>query len=363
MKNILVTGGAGFMGSHFIDLLMTSREYKIYCIDKLTYAGTQKNIESAIKKGMRFWGYGIEDPYILGVLDEFEIECVVNFAAETHVDRAIRNPKAFLQTDIMGLFNLVVACRETGVKKFVHISTDEVYGPISEKKLEYAGYQENPLAMKSVVNEATELYPLKPTSPYSASKAAADLLLLSYYKTYGFPVTIVRPCNNYGPRQYPEKLIPMAITRLLNNKEVLLHGEGREVREWIWVKDCAAAIFEIMDKGKPGEIYNVGSGERIDNLTVICKLIDLWKEPNNSFTGYDCHIKKIPNRPGNDHRYAMDSSKFIESVLGWSGKYYNIRDLNAGLEETMEWYRKNRNHWVEIDFDDNIYKENEGYLR
>jgi len=361
---ILVTGGAGFMGSHFVEL-MISLNHEVFVIDKLTYAGSLDNLSEFgfdLVNNFSYSDIGCSGA-VERILIDFKPDVIVNFAAETHVDRSIRSPMSFLETDIMGLFSLVLLARKYKVERFIHISTDEVYGSIENKALlrseEFTNLRvELGFSFKS---EASENFPLNPTSPYSASKAAADLLLLSYFKTYNFPVMIVRPCNNYGPRQYPEKLIPMAITRLLKGEKILLHGKGEEIREWIYVKDCCVAINAVLMHGKVGEIYNIGSGKRGDNKEVIHRIIDYWKEPNVSKTGYDCHIEYTPNRPGNDQRYAMNSSKLVKTI-GGEGDYFCVEEFDDALKKTVEWYRQNQGKWPDIDLEANVYKEGQ-YLR
>jgi len=346
---VLVTGGCGFMGSHFIKQIIDKHE--VVCVDKMTYAGNIKNLEGHMDKLKHFYPFNIAtltpDFFDLGKFD-----VVANFAAETHVDRSIRDPKAFLETDVMGLFNLVYHSMKAGIKKFVHISTDEVYGPIPCDSAQYMK-----LISGEFIDQADETFPLNPTSPYSASKASGDLLLQAYRKTYNFPVVIVRPCNNYGPNQYPEKLIPMAITRLLQDKKVILHGEGKEVREWIYVEDCVKAIEAIMDYGKIGEIYNLGSGDRKTNRNVVQKIII---EMELGYWGNS--VEEVSNRPGNDQRYAINSSKLVD-FMGWDSDYFYINDFEEGLEKTIKWYKDNEGWWNNVSLDDNVYKDNEEYLR
>ena len=353
-KNILVTGGAGFIGSHFIKRISKSSFNQIVCVDKLTYAGNMKNLESGISRRYDFFQEDINNILMKQIIKDFEIDIVVNFAAETHVDRSIKDPKAFLETDVMGLFNLVQCCIKQKIKKFVHVSTDEVYGSIEEYD------EEDPLSRVVKFTEAYENFPLNPTSPYSGSKACADLLLLSYYKTYGFPVVIARPCNNYGPNQYPEKLIPMAITRLIQGKKVLMHGEGKEVREWLYVGDCVRILERIMNDGKVGEIYNVGSGYRMTNEGIIKKVIEYITGVNDFLSDpYYDYIEKVSNRPGNDSRYAINSEKIKEAFRDGIGRV----PFSIGLQETIEWYRANKDHFGEVNLDDNLHIEGEGYLR
>jgi len=331
LKSIMVTGGAGFMGSHFVELLLSYDTEKVVIVDKLTYAGNLKNIEEPLKdKRCHFYPADIFSTEIAHIMRMEQVDAIVNFAAETHVDRSITNPMAFLQTDIMGLFNLAYWGIKTKVKLFLQISTDEVYGPILK-------------------GEADETYPLNPTSPYSASKAAAELLLQSYHKTYGLPLVIVRCCNNFGPRQYPEKLIPMAITRLLDEKPVLLHGRGEEIREWIYVEDCVKEITGVLEGRHNGEIFNIGSGFRVTNLDVVEKILLFMELAGQK----DRLIEFVTPRPNNDFRYSINSDK-----LGVEGCTFDKFD--AFLKWTIKWYRQNQDWWEgKIDLDSNFYKEGE----
>jgi len=336
MSKILVTGGAGFIGSHYVDL-MVERGHEVHVVDKMTYAASGKNTNS----GMGTLSVmDIGNPLVANLLTLHKIEEVVNFAAETHVDRSIKDPEAFLKTDILGLFNLVRSCRQAGVKRFLHVSTDEVYGSVWEGE------------------GASEDRALNPTSPYSASKASADLLLLAYWKTYNFPVTIVRPCNQYGPRQYPEKLIPMAITRLLQGKKVLVHGQGIEQREWMYVKDCCKLIDVVRTKGTL-KIYNIGSAFIRTNRYVISELIQMMRDDPDSTRYWEF----IANRPGNDGRYAVNCDR-LGSLLGGRVPEATKEMFHAGLETTVQWYRDNPDWWEgSIDMEANIYKDNKEYFR
>jgi dTDP-glucose 4,6-dehydratase len=334
IKNILVTGGAGFIGSHFIKHLVKNfPSYKIVNVDKLTYAGSKRNVENLPITNM--WYVDIRDESIKDILGDYKIDTIINFAAESHVDRSVKYPKEFIETEILGLFNLVYqSIKNKNITLMVHVSTDEVYGD-------------------KYLNEADELFKLDPNSPYASSKACADLLLQSYIKTYDFPAIIVRPCNNYGPNQYPEKLIPMTITRVLNNQEVLVHGRGIEKREWIYVEDCCRAIEAAMHHGKIGEIYNIGSRIRFNNIYVIAAIIKMLKGKDNIMD----FVKVMPNRPGNDIRYAINSDK-IKTICN----DYVKTEFLEGLKTTIEWYKTNWHYWSSIDLDSNIY-DNENYLR
>jgi dTDP-glucose 4,6-dehydratase len=238
----------------------------------------------------------------------------------------------------MGVFNLVLSIRKysKSLLKLIQISSDEVFGPILE-------------------GEADETFPLNPTSPYAASKACGDLLLLSYYKTYNLPLVIIRPCNNYGSAQYPEKLIPMTITRLLDGKKALLHGEGKEIREWIYVEDCCMNILNILEYGKCGEIYNIGSKIRLSNIEVITKIVEGVKKDSRVWDW----VEKVENRPGNDQRYAVSTGKF-DRLISYNPKYMNF---DTGLSETIKWYADNIHRYQDVNIDSNIYKSNVEYFR
>jgi len=328
--SILVTGGAGFIGSHFVDKLYKEGYGKeVLVVDKFTYAGNMKNLEN---NNPLLCICDISDPEMEGIIELEKVDTVVNFAAETHVDRSISDPKAFINTDITGLVNLIHICVRKNIKKFVHISTDEVYGSISSGAF-------------------IEEQKLNPTSPYSASKASADLLLQSFYKTYNLPVVIVRPSNNYGTRQYPEKLIPMTILRLLKGENALLHGEGQEVREWLHVDDCVNGIYKVLRDGKIGEIYNLGSSNRLNNLVVVESILTIMGlNPDR--------IEKIKNRPGNDSRYAIDSIKAMQEL-----DYNPNKSFFTEMEKIIRWHEENMDHWDNVNTDANIYRSNSQYLR
>jgi dTDP-glucose 4,6-dehydratase len=243
------------------------------------------------------------------------VDAVVHFAAESHVDRSIADAEPFLTTNVIGTYRMLEAARETGVKRFVHISTDEVYGALGEEGL------------------FTEQTPLMPNSPYSASKASGDLLVRAYFETFGVPVTIVRPSNNYGPFQYPEKLIPLMITNLIEGKAVPVYGEGRNVRDWLFVEDNCSAIDAVLHQGKPGEAYNVGGNGERRNIDIVKKVLQLMGKDESSIT-------YVKDRPGHDFRYALDNAK-ITAGLGWKPSL----EVETGLEKTVAWYRENEWWW------------------
>ncbi len=323
MKNILVTGGAGFIGSNFIHHMMGyDPTIRIINLDKLTYAGCTDNLNSLLGDWLRgkVWmakGDICNTSTVEETLNMTTCDTIVHFAAETHVDRSIHAPDIFMQTNVIGTFTLLKAAREHGIR-FHHISTDEVYGSLSPSEAPW-----------------TEDSPYAPNSPYSASKAASDHLVRSYGHTYGLPYTITNCSNNYGPRQFPEKLIPLTITRALKGEAIPIYGDGKQVRDWLYVDDHCEAIRLVLEKGKLGETYNVGGGNQptnIDIVTSICEILDELV-PNNGQRSYKELIQYVEDRAGHDRRYAIDSTK-IRTELGWSPK----TSLQDGLMKTVKWY-------------------------
>ena len=326
LPKILVTGGAGFIGSEFVRQAIV-KGYKIIVVDKLSYAGDIKRLKEA-KGKYAFYKVNICNQKQIGLIfKKVKPDSVVNFAAETHVDRSIHNAKAFIDTNIMGTEVLLGACRKQGINKFIHISTDEVYGDIKR-------------------GEFFEDYPLNPSSPYSAAKAAADLLLKSYIRTYSFPGIIVRPSNNYGLWQYPEKLIPLTILKILRNEKIPVYGNGKNVREWLYVGDCAKAILKVLEKGRVGEIYNIGSNQEKQNIEVVKDILKILNKDNN-------FISFVKDRPGHDIRYRLNSRK-ISGETGWKPEV----NFQEGLRYTVYWYLKNKdwllNKWKNIAY---LYKD------
>ena len=313
---IVVTGGCGFIGSNFIQVILKKYpDYEIVNMDALTYAGNLENLRG-IKKDKRYrFVYGrIEDKSLIAnALGNADY--IVNFAAETHVDRSIQNSFPFLTTNILGTHALLEAARTVSIKKFVHISTDEVYGALGSK------------------GKFTEKTMLAPNSPYSASKASADLLIRAYYETYRLPVVIVRPSNNYGYYQFPEKFIPLMITNLLLNKPVPVYGKGENVRDWCFVEDTCAAIDSVMHNGKAGEVYNAGGNCEVKNIELAKSILKIMGKSER-------HIKFVKDRPGHDYRYALDNSK-IKRELKWRPSV----KVEAGLEMTIRWYKDNEWWW------------------
>ena len=320
---IVVTGGAGFIGSNFIYYMLDKyKDYKIICIDKLTYAGNLSTLSEAMKnQNFKFIKADICDiEKIDTVFKEEEPNIVVNFAAESHVDRSISNPEVFLETNIMGTSVLLECCKKYNVKRYHQISTDEVYGdlPLDRPDLSF-----------------TEKSPLRPSSPYSVSKTSADLLVLSYFRTYKLPVTISRCSNNYGPYHFPEKLIPLIIIKALKNQRLPIYGDGKNVRDWIYVKDHCKAIDLILHKGKIGEVYNVGGNSEKSNLEVVKTILNILGKSEKL-------IEFVPDRLGHDRRYSINDYK-IESELGFK------RDVTfeQGIEKTINWFLHNEKWWKE----------------
>ncbi len=316
---ILVTGGAGFIGSNFIHYVLRKYpDYEVVNFDKLTYAGNLDNLKDiADNPRYTFVKGDITDEKAVDDVVSNGVDAIINYAAETHVDRSITGPKEFILTDVVGTYTLLEAVKKYSVKKYIQISTDEVFGSIAEGLF-------------------TEESPFLPNSPYSASKAGADHLCRSYHVTYGLPVIVTHSCNVFGPNQYPEKVIPLFVTNLLRNKKVPLYGDGLNVREWLYTEDHARAIDLILHKGKEGEVYNIGSGYEIPNVELtrmILKLMDKDEE----------WIEHVPDRLGHDRRYAIDHSK-ISKELGWETEH----SFEEELEETIRWYKENEWWWKRL---------------
>ncbi len=317
MRNYLVTGGAGFIGSNFIHFLFKKyNNIKIINLDKLTYAGNLDNLKDIETQSNHKFVKG--DICDRKIVEELMNGCdyVINFAAESHVDRSIGSPDDFIKTDIYGTFVLLECARKFSIKKFIQISTDEVYGSI-----ENGAFQETD--------------PLMPSNPYSASKAGADRLAYSYFKTYGLPVIITRCSNNFGPYQYPEKLIPLFITNAIENQRLPLYGDGMNVRDWIFVTDHCDAIDFILHSGVPGEVYNIGGNNERNNLDITYKILKCLGKTTDL-------IKYVKDRPGHDRRYSLNCSKLTN--LGWMPKY----SFDEAMDLTIEWYKNNRQWWKKI---------------
>ena len=319
MEKILVTGGAGFIGSNFIKyLLKETKDVKIINYDCLTYAGNLENLkEIENNPNYKFVKGNIKNSEMLEyVLTEFEIDGIINFAAESHVDRSIDNSRPFIETNIGGTLNILEAIKKLKIKNFVQVSTDEVYGSLGETGL------------------FTESTPLSPNSPYSASKASADQLCLAFNHTFGIDVKITRCSNNYGPMQFPEKLIPLMINNALEDKNLPVYGDGMNIRDWLYVDDHCSAIWTVYKKGKSGEVYNVGGNNEKANIEIVKEILKQVNKP-------DTLIKYVKDRPGHDKRYAIDNSK-ITRELGWEPKI----DFENGLKMTIQWYLDNQD-WSE----------------
>jgi dTDP-glucose 4,6-dehydratase len=314
---ILVTGGAGFIGSAFIRLLIAETDHQVVNLDKLTYAGNLENLASVDSSNRyRFFHGDICDGRLADSIIEAERpDALVHFAAESHVDRSILSPEPAIQTNFRGTFTLLDAARKHKLGRFVHVSTDEVYGSLAA-----------PL-------EATEEFPLNPSSPYSASKAGSDLLVRSYFTTYRLPVVITRASNNYGPCQFPEKLVPLMIAHALEDGPLPIYGDGMQVRDWLYVDDHCRGILAVLGKGRDGEIYNIGGNRSLPNLEVVREVLSLTGKPESL-------IQYVPDRPGHDRRYALSSEKLMRET-----DWQPVTDFETGLARTIEWYRTNA-QWV-----------------
>jgi dTDP-glucose 4,6-dehydratase len=318
---LLVTGGAGFIGSNFVRYMVNKYpEYQIVNLDLLTYAGNPENlkdIENAAN--YKFVRGDIADrEFINGLFQEEKFDYVLNFAAESHVDRSITDPGIFVQTNIQGTLALLDAAKTFGVTKYLQVSTDEVYGTLGE-----TGY-------------FTEETPLAANSPYSASKAGADLLVRAYHETFGLPVNITRCSNNYGPYHFPEKLIPLMIINALHDKELPIYGDGLNIRDWLHVEDHCQAIDLVLHKGRNGEVYNVGGNNERTNIEIVKTILKHLNKPESL-------MKFVKDRPGHDRRYAIDATK-LRTELGWSPIY----NFDTGIEQTINWYLNNREWWENI---------------
>jgi dTDP-glucose 4,6-dehydratase len=312
----LVTGGLGFIGSHFVRLVLRERAHaEIVNLDAMTYAGNPANVADVdSSRRYRFVRGNICDAGAVRAAVGEGVDAIVNFAAETHVDRSIADPQRFLQTDALGTLVLLEAVRELKIPRYVQVSTDEVYGDVAS-------------------GESRETDPLRPRSPYAASKAAADLLTLAYRSTYGMPVLITRGSNTYGPNQYPEKIISLFITNLVDDRAVPLYGDGLQIRDWLYVEDHARAVLQVLEHGEPGNVYNVGGGASRTNLELTRTLVEACGRSMST------HVVHVEDRPGHDRRYALDASKL--RALGWQPRV----DFHDGIARTIAWYRENESWW------------------
>lgn len=325
-RNLLVTGGAGFIGSNFIHYLQThTPEIEIYNLDLLTYAGRLENLDDLPVPGKHHFIRGsiCDAERVESILKDHQISTIVHFAAESHVDRSLKNPGAFIDTNVVGTHTLLeAACKvwedQPGKHRFHHISTDEVFG-----------------SLRSGEPAFTEKTPYAPNSPYAASKAASDHLVRAYGKSFGLPYSISNTSNNYGPFQFPEKLIPLLISNALAGKPLPIYGDGKQIRDWLYVEDHCTAIWTIIEKGQPGKSYNVGGNNQTPNIKIvelICSILD-EKVPDSPFRPHQQLIQFVKDRPGHDRRYAIDSH-LIQEELGWEPQ----NDLRGGLEKTVDWY-------------------------
>ena len=313
----LVTGGAGFVGSAFVRMLSRRSDAHVVPLDKLTYAGNLENL-AEIPEGPRYrfvHGDICDENVVKSTVEEAKPDVMVHFAAESHVDRSIHSPGAFFETNLRGTLTLLEAARAVNVPRFLHVSTDEVYGSIEPP------------------HEADENYPLRASSPYSASKAGSDLLALSYFVTYKMPVTVTRASNNYGPYQFPEKLIPLMISNAIENQPLPIYGDGMQIRDWLYVDDHCRAILAAIEKGRPGEIYNIGGSRALPNVEVVRKILAALGKPESL-------MQTVKDRPGHDRRYALSSEKLMRET-GWRAEM----PFEQGLQATIDWYRSHA-EWV-----------------
>ena len=330
MKNILVTGGCGFIGSNFVKIIIKDSEYFPIILDSLTYAGNENNLNGLDHNSYTFVKGDICDKSLVKALfEKYSFDGVFHFAAESHVDRSIDGPGAFINTNIYGTYNLLETSRKYFKDsnlhfKFIHVSTDEVYGDLDDE-----GY-------------FTETTPYNPSSPYSASKASSDHLARAWYRTFQLPVIVTNCSNNYGPMQFPEKLIPLMIINCLDSKDLPVYGDGQNVRDWLYVDDHCSAIKTIYENGSVGETYNIGGNNEIKNIDIVntvCSILDELKPAKNA-KSYRHQIKFVKDRPGHDYRYAINAEK-IEKELNWLPG----ESFETGIRKTIEWYLENENWW------------------
>ncbi len=346
-KHILVTGGAGFIGSNFVALVIKSTDLTVINLDKLTYAGNLATVEQFQHSDRHIFIKGdIGDRQLVdSLLAQYQPQAIVNFAAETHVDRSIDGPASFIETNVNGTFNLLECARQYWRKlsdtdrdlfRFLHISTDEVFGSLTPDEPAF-----------------TELTPYTPNSPYSASKASSDHLVRSYFHTYGLPTLITNCSNNYGPYQFPEKLIPLMILNACAGKPLPVYGDGQNVRDWLYVEDHCHAIALVLDKGVPGETYNVGGNAERDNMWLVDRLCAILDElrPDSPHCPHKQLVEFVRDRPGHDRRYAIDFSK-LHNQLGWQPQ----EDIESGLRRTVQWYLDNQD-WCQTVTTTNNYQQ------
>ncbi len=314
---LIVTGGAGFIGSAFVRMAV-AEAIQVVNLDKLTYAGNLENLAPVADNPLYKFAQGdiCDSDFVRSLMEGEKPDGLIHFAAESHVDRSILSPGAFVETNVRGTFTLLEAARALKIPRFVHVSTDEVYGSLEE-----------PL-------EADENFPLVANSPYSASKASSDLLVRSYFKTYGMPVMITRASNNYGPYQFPEKLIPLMVLNAMEDKKLPVYGDGQQVRDWLYVDDHCRGILAVFQRGKEGEVYNIGGNRSLPNLDVVRKILQATGKSESL-------IEYVKDRPGHDRRYALTNAK-LTAATGWEPQV----QFEDGLRQTVAWYRENK-EWVE----------------
>ena len=321
MKNVLITGGAGFIGSNFVLYFLVTREdVRVVNFDKLTYAGNLESLEDVVTNPRYTFIKGdiCDRTEVETAFTKFDIDTVIHFAAESHVDRSILGSAVFVQTNVVGTHTLLDVAKDRGVDRFIHVSTDEVYGSLGD------------------AGKFTETTPLHPNSPYAASKASSDLLALSYQHTHGLPVIVTRCSNNYGPYQFPEKLIPLMIVNAFVDKPLPVYGDGLNVRDWLYVEDHCSAIDMVLAKGKVGEVYNIGGNNEWKNIDIVKLILQHLGKPQSL-------INFVKDRPGHDRRYAMDATK-MKNELGWQPSH----TFENGIKETIEWYRQKESWWKRV---------------
>ena len=321
MKNVLITGGAGFIGSNFVRYFLVTREdVRVVNFDKLTYAGNLESLEDVVTNPRYTFIKGdiCDRTEVETAFTKFDIDTVIHFAAESHVDRSILGSAVFVQTNVVGTHTLLDVAKDRGVDRFIHVSTDEVYGSLGD------------------AGKFTETTPLHPNSPYAASKASSDLLALSYQHTHGLPVIVTRCSNNYGPYQFPEKLIPLMIVNAFVDKPLPVYGDGLNVRDWLYVEDHCSAIDMVLAKGKVGEVYNMGGNNEWKNIDIVKLILQHLGKPQSL-------INFVKDRPGHDRRYAMDATK-MKNELGWQPSH----TFENGIKETIEWYRQKESWWKRV---------------
>jgi dTDP-glucose 4,6-dehydratase len=325
MRTILVTGAAGFIGSNFVRMLLTrEKDLRIVALDKLTYAGNLANLADFLDHQQLVFVRGdiCDAATVARLWDELHIRHVVNFAAESHVDRSIQSSAAFVQANVVGTQVLLDVAKAKGVDRFLQVSTDEVYGSLPEDQPQI---------------KFTESTPLAPNSPYSASKAAADCLVRAYFHTFTMPVLTTRCSNNYGPYQFPEKLIPLFVTNLIEGRKVPLYGDGMNVRDWLYVEDHCEALWVVLEGGRPGEVYNIGGNNELTNRVITQTILQQMGK------SWDDNVQYVKDRPGHDRRYAIDATK-IQRELGWSPRHR----FEEAIRATIQWYLQNESWWRSI---------------